>query len=462
MSKTLRDHLVRDVGLRIVDSVKRTRHVAMFHELKQTEWLPREEHKTRQIERMRALLIHAYENVPYYTRLFDRRRFKPVHFNKLEDLQSLPVLTRHDVRTHSNELIARNAREFAPRLRATSGSTGAPLNFYASRDSHGAMWASLWRAFSIAGFELGQPLLLLAGGALMPNVTPVKQRIYMLAMGMEQLPAYHLSNGVMDGYIAALRKRTDNPILYAYASAAYLFARHVLKRDENGIRFRAIFTTSEVLTSIQRETIERAFSCPVFNYYGNNEGTLYAFECEEHDGMHYDMEQAYLEVLDDNGRPVTGSETGHLVATCLTNYAMPLIRYDTGDLGSVIPDKCKCGRGHIRIDRILGRSRDFIVTPQGRQVHGAFFNNFKPFYETPWIGAWYVLQDARDHLTIKLRPDGQPNAQDIEKIRAELRSALGSDLRIDVVLDKTLHLTAAAKQKLIESKVFQDGLDEHG
>jgi phenylacetate-CoA ligase len=129
---------------------------------------------------------------------------------------------------------------------------------------------------------------------------------------------------------------------------------------------------------------------------------------------------------------------------------MPFIRYDTGDLGSLMRDPCGCGRGLARIAGIMGRTRDFIYTPDGREIHGAFFNHFEPFYRTPWIAAWRVRQDRLDHLEISIRPDGEPREADIAHMRELLARGLGADMKVDFVMNPDLSVTPAGKQKVIE------------
>lgn len=447
----------RSLALKFVDIAKKTHQIKSYNELMETQWLNRNELEDIQRKKLQKLLTHAYQNVPYYKKLFDELNFRSDHFQSFDDILTLPVLTKRDVRSNFDSLLARNCRQFAPRLRATSGSTGEPLVFYASKASHSSIWASNWRAFSVIGSTPGKPMATLSGGALMPRTTPLKQKIYVFFMNVLQLPAYHLSEEEMESYVTLLRRRRPFPShLYSYASAAYLFARYILKREISDISFQAIFTTSEVLSTLQREIIQEAFHCPVFDTYGNNEASCYAFECEFHDGLHYGMEHSYLEVLDTDNRPQNAGKVGRFIGTNLENYAMPLIRYDTGDLGAIANDNCGCGRGLRKISHILGRSRDFILTPDGREIHGAFFNHFEPFYKTPWIAGWHVFQDKLDHITISLRPDGVPEKNDIENIKELLMKALGEDLEIDIVIDKSLHVTPAGKQKVIESLVAEE------
>lgn len=449
----------RSLALPFVDWQKRTHMVGSYREQMRSQWLAPGELQSLQRRKLARLLRHAYDNVPYYRRVFDERGLRPDDVRDFADLAALPILNKTVIRENFEDLQAENRARFAPRRNQTSGSTGQPLVFFWDRDAHSAGWPNAWRAFAVAGFQLGDRLLILSGGALMPKVTPLRQRIYYAFMGITQLRAYHLSEEEMDAYVAYLAATPNHPrYLYGYASAAYLFGRYLLSRGRRDVRFRAIFTTAEVLSPQQRTVIEEAFGCRVYDTYGNNESCLAAFECERHDGLHYAMENAYLEVLDDCGAPAPAGETGRFIATNLENYAMPFIRYDGGDLGTLRDDPCPCGRGLLRIGNIMGRSRDFIYTPDGREVHGAFFNHFEPFYRTPWIAGWHVRQDRLDHLTISLRPDGDPVQADVDNMLMLLRKGLGEEMKIDVVMDSTLHTTPAGKQKVIECLVDKDSL----
>lgn len=449
--------LRRGLALRFVDWQKRTHMVRNYHQQMESQWRPADELERAQREKIQRLLRHAYHNVPYYKRVFDKVGFKPEDFKEFGDLRALPILTKAIIRDNFEALQARNKQDFAPRRNQTSGSTGQPLVFFWDRDAHSCGWPNAWRAFAVAGFQLGDPLLILSGGALMPKVTPLRQRIYYQLMGITQLRAYHLSEEEMAGYLTYLQGTPGHPkYLYGYASAAYLFARYLISRGAS-VQFKAVFTTAEVLPLQQRGVIERGFGCRVFDTYGNNESCLAAFECEQHTGLHYAMENAFLEVVDERGEPVGEGETGRLIGTNLENYAMPFIRYDSGDLGRLTREPCACGRGLLRIGNIMGRARDFIYTPDGREIHGAFFNHFEPFYRTPWIAGWHVLQDRIDHLVVTIRPDGEPVEADVERMLELMHAGLGEDMRIDVVYDSKLHTTPAGKQKVIECLIERPG-----
>jgi phenylacetate-CoA ligase len=439
------------VGPRIADVFKKTHMVRSFFDIMKSQWFSPEQLEAMQIAKLRDLLIHAKRNVPYYKFIFEQNGICPEDFNSFEKLRKLPILTKDVIRANANDIIARNAHLFSPRSGATSGSTGEPLRFLRDSSAHSIGWASNWRAFSVTGFSLGEKIVVISGGSLMSAIKTLKQRIYYVLMGMKQIYANHLSDQEFDRYSKLLRNSKKRNYMFCYPSAGFLFARYLLRKKITDITFRAVFTTSEVLLPGHRQSMKEAFNCPVYDTYGNNESTLYAFECDCHEGLHYGMENAYMEILDDHYQPVAEGETGHIIATSLSNFAMPFIRYDTGDIGHIVTQKCSCGRGLKRIGKIVGRSRDFVVTASGDMIHGAFFN--KLLYSIPWIVCCHILQDKVDHITISIRPEGEPVEGDLERMKRLIMEEFSKKIDVEFVINDQLHLTNTGKLKVVESLV---------
>ncbi|MGC9329214.1 MAG: hypothetical protein ACP5I1_16390, partial [Candidatus Hinthialibacter sp.] len=327
--------------------------------------------------------------------------------------------------------------------------------------SHSCGWTNCWRAFSNEGFQLGDSIVIFSGSALASKASPLSSSIYSFLMGHKQLIVNPLSDDVFQSFADIFTQKSYPKYIYCYVSAAYQFSRYLLSRQLI-LPMKAIFTTSESLEPVYRESIQSAFDCPVYDTYGNNESCLYAHECchqnQAHHQLHYSMESAYLEILDENDKTMHEGEIGRFIATNLVNYAMPMIRYDTGDMGVFSMSECACGSGLKLIGKILGRSRDFIITPNGKRIHGSFFNHFPLFYDFTWISSWFICQESRRHITVHLRPDGVPNPHDIELIKQRIQEKLGKDLAIDIVLSDKQHVTSAGKQKLIESHLSEEDL----
>ena len=151
-----------------------------------------------------------------------------------------------------------------------------------------------------------------------------------------------------------------------------------------------------------RNKIEDCFSCDVFDTYGLNDGGVSAYECQEHNGLHIDTERSIMEVVDNTGVQI-GDGIGSILATSLNNYAMPFIRYDTGDLGHIVNRKCNCGRGSRLLKEVIGRSVDILLTPEGKSVHGWFFLYiFWRFGDG--IKRYQVVQKNPENVLIKILP----------------------------------------------------------
>lgn len=452
--RTMSHLLYRHITLPIVDFIKKSSMLELSKRLIISQWNSREELQNHQFSQLRKLLNHAYDNVPYYTKLFDRVGFDCQQFNQTEDLRKIPVLTKDLVKKNFDQLQAKNIQEFAPRMKHTGGSTGKALDYYMDKFSHSCAWASNWRTFVNNGFQLGEPIADVSGTA--PSKTDIKKKIYQRLLNVKQLPASPMSNDVMVSHINYLQKKRHVKTLYGYPSVIYLFARYIINNKVFNLGIQGVYTTSEKLYPHQRKTIEKAFGSEVFDIYGNNESTFYAFECERHDGWHYAMELAYPEVLDQNLHPVHEGEQGRFIATSLTNYAMPFIRYDTGDLGALVSDPCACGRGLARIKHLVGRSRDFIQTPGGKKIHGSFINEILYSPDLPWIERCFIRQKQVDAIQLRICTETQPKDEDIQLLRKRLQNTLGTELSYDIIIDSDPAVTPIGKQKVVESSLMTD------
>src|SRR5262249_18305868 len=124
-----------------------------------------------------------------------------------------------------------------------------------------------------------------------------------------------------------------------------------------------------VLHDWQRKSIEQVFDCKVTNRYGCEEVSLIACECERHEGLHVNADGVYVEIIR-NGRVARPGESGSVVVTDLTNRAMPILRYQVGDVAVVSDRRCDCGRGLPLLERLEGREADYVVTPAGELISG--------------------------------------------------------------------------------------------
>lgn len=447
------DHLpgtaTRRLGIRLMERLRRTDACRLLPGLVRSQWSDPSALAARQNAALRRHLVWCGERVPYYRELFRQLRFAPASIAEPADLQALPLLDKLTIRAAADRLRPAERATFAPRSKSTSGSTGVPLVYDLDRNSHSYLWANIWRAWGQVGYRPGDLYATLSGGSLLPERVDFKQRVYLLLSGCLHLPSYHLTAEVMDRYGALLRRRPV-AFLYGYPSSLELFATHLGTGNDRPPPLRAVFTTSELLTDAARRIIGAAFACPVIDTYGCNDGGLYSFECSEHRGFHQGMESCVVEVVDDDGRPLPDGKTGRIVTTHLANRAHPFVRYVTGDIGAIDRTVCRCGRGLLRIVALQGRERDFVLTPDGRKVHGAFFNHFEPFYAADWIERFQIYQPTADRLEVRLITGAEPAADALEDLRRELRRGLGA-MEIKFVFPPELESTPTGKFRVVIS-----------
>lgn len=440
---------LRRLGIGLMERARRTDALSLLPQLEASQWLTHEQLLKQQVGDLREHLLYCRDHIPFYAPYFAKHGFDPAAVRSVTDLGTLPLMDKMVIREAGAALLAADRAERGARPKQTSGSTGIPLNYFLDHRSHSYLWAHIWRAWAVTGYRPGDLYATLSGGSLLPEKVDLKQRVYLILSACVHLPSYHLTDEVMRGYARKLARQKVG-FLYGYPSSLELFAAFLLREGLRPGAMEAVFTTSELLSPEARATIEEGLGCRVFDLYGCNDGGLYSFECEHHCGLHQAMESCVAEVVDDEGKPLPEGEVGRIVTTHLTNRSHPFVRYVTGDMGAMSSEPCACGRGLARIVNIQGRERDFVLTPAGRKVHGAFFNHFEPFYGSAWLDRFQVHQPSRERLEVRVLVNRAPTQQEIAAMKAELLRGLGEmDISIDVV--EELPLTATGKFRVVTS-----------
>jgi len=429
-------------------------------ELEQTQWWSSDELQALQEERLRTLIRHAYENVPYYRRIMDERKLKPSDIRTADDLYKLPVLTKQDIRQYWNELRARNIPDSQVSIGRTGGTTGIPLHFALDKDRVTFDHALIQRHWSWAGYRPGDRLVLLRGFTLIPPDTNsgiywrydwVDNRIY--------LSGFHLSLDIMPIYIRKLQEWQPK-FIAGYPSNVFTLARF-MEREGVQIPVQAIFTSSEILTPTERKVIEKQFACQVWDRYGTGERLVVGQQCE-YGNYHQNVEFGILQVDSPRGEPAPLRSKGELIHTGLTNFSMPLIRYASEDIGYVINKPCPCGRGLPLMGPVDGRKDDVIVTTDGRLMPRAGLDQIHEFVEN--MERCQLVQERIGEVIVRVLPRPGFNDADAAELIRQLRKRLGRGTEVRVELVDDLPLTVTGKERFIVSKVNIDqvtGLQLH-
>lgn len=417
--------------------------------VRSAERLDRDALLAAQSAHLRDMLSYAFERVPHYRNLARTLGCSPQEIRSVDDLRVLPILTRNGVRERYAELCP-DAGAHKCETRSTGGTTGTPITYRLSREDRFLGAALMYRGWGYAGYTPGDRMVALGGRSLGISENPgMAAQVQAIARNLTRLSAFDMSESALDSYIACIN-RVRPAFIRGYPGALQVLAHRVLEKRATVWSPRAVFTTSEVLLPHMRESIEKAFGCRVFDGYGLNDGGVSAYECEAHDGLHIDTERSVLEVVDDRGHPLKKG-IGRIIATTLTNRAMPLLRYDTGDIGEIDADAvCACGRPRQLLKKVFGRSTDVLITPEGTRVHGWFF--LYMFWGLgKGIHEYQVVQESVRDIVVRLVPGDGFDATVIHRIIALTRAqAPGWVVRVDMV--DAIPRTEGGKAKFIENR----------
>jgi phenylacetate-CoA ligase len=407
---------------------QRPQRYAFLEELLETQALDRAALLDKQRVERHAIVRFARDNTRYYA---DR-------FSGIDAFEELPILTKPDVVAHLNELLARGHDPATTPIGHTGGSTGKPLAFYYNETKHELMRAGMMRSYMLSGWRPGQKILNfwgarqdtvsggVFGGAAWDDFIAAEKT----------LPAHEINTAKLHGWADFIRHYRPT-LLQGYASILAALARYVIdERLAMPASLIGVYSTAEVLTPDQREAIERAFGCKVFNQYGSREIPNIACECR-HGNMHVWTDMVWLESMD-----------GELIVTSLTNRLMPMIRYANSDCGELLEGECTCGLPFPLMAMGMCRSNDFILAPGGRRLHPSFFNRL--LYGRTEVAQYQFVQDDPGRVVLRLVTDAPLAESVVTGMQASVATA-GLSLEIDTVPD--IERTTSGKHRFVISRL---------
>ena len=427
--------------------LKRPGVIRYYDNFQKTQWQSYEWLRDQQEKQLSELIKFAYENVPYYTKLFNKLGIEPNDIITIKDLEKLPILTKQIIKENWQDFIPKNINKLKYLNGSTGGSTGEPLKYRMSREDYERGVGLLYCGWGCGGYELGDKVAVIAGSSLIPTTkSETKKKIQEFFLNFRHYSSFEMSKENLFKYFYDIN-RWKPDFIRGYASSIYLFAKFI---QDNNLKLdfqpKAIFTTAEKLFDKQRTLIEEVFGVKVFDNYGLNDGGISACECEQHCGMHINTQRAILEVVDDASKQVKGKE-GRILATSLYNYALPFIRYDTGDLGAISDSECACGRKTPLLKEISGRITDFLELNDiiiGSPVLTVLMGKFD-------IEQYQIIQEAPDSITCKIIKGKAYKKEDEAFIRDSFCKHVGQiNIKFDYV--NSIPTTKAGKYKFIINK----------
>jgi phenylacetate-CoA ligase len=436
----------------LLDRVNGTRIAACLAELAAAERLDPEEIHRRQLRKVAAAVERAVRTSPFYLSFVESVPAGPR--SRWPALDRLPVLTRSAIAAAGEELLAPAWRGRSLPSR-TSGSTGRPMTFYRTVEQESWFWALRFRIWSWAGYRPGDPYLTINLNPRVQWKKRLQDRLFRCA--------YLTFNADNQDSARVVRELERRRIVHlnGFSSSLYVLARFMLDRGIANPGVIGITATGDTLYPVYREAIEAAFGgVRVLDYYGAGGEALHlASQCPESGGRyHLHPENALVEILDGHG-PVPPGTPGRVVVTQLDNEAMPLVRYELGDVAvAAAPgERCPCGRTLPLLERVEGRLADLVATPDGAFLVPHFFVVL--FKTLRQVHRYQVVQDRLEALRIRLVP--VPDA-DREAIEAAVAQAVGAatrgTMRTEVEWVEEIPLSGAGKRRLVISRLAGDRL----
>lgn len=424
------DSIVGMVIEPIWDIYENSARLKTSRRLQKTQWYSERTLLDIQTKKLRELVKHAATTSTYYKQMFIDLGLNYNSIQNISDLQSIPVLTKKQLRANLERILS---SEFSvDRLSSgkTGGSTGEALKYYCDERcvqlrNGAAIWTDGW-----SGWKLGQPIAAIWGNPLDPVTIKNKIRraikdrfIFLDTMKIDEVS---IAKFVEDW------KKAKPGLIYGHAHSIFLLAE-MLRTTGEKLRPNGIVSTSMMLIEKERKVIEEVFSVPVTNRYGCEEVSLIGSECEDKQGFHLNITQKVVEVLDEYGNPCKLGVDGRIVVTDLTNFGMPIIRYEVGDRGILAEEACSCGRGLPLLKSLTGRTADFLVAQDGSKVAGiSLIENTLTRFNG--ISQLQIVQNHLLNITLFLVPN--PDYDDFveSQLIESLKEMLGREFTIDVFL----------------------------
>lgn len=394
-------HLIAPLARHVVAPLwakwEKSPYLTHYRRMLRTQYEPLAEIRARQTTALRQLAEHAIATVPFWQERFAQAGLQPRDIAQPADLQALPLLTKADLRAQGEGLLSTAYSQETLHRHATSGSTGVSVVTYRDEVCQQFKRGATLRSDEWSGWELGERVACVWGNPEVRTDWKGRLRNALLERQYLHLDTLKMTDADIGRFVAGL-ERTPPSLLFGHAHSLYLVAKYIENNTpQTRIRPHGIISTCMVLHDFERTMIEKVFACSVTNRYGCEEVSLIASECEQHAGLHVNADCIYLEIVDEQGAPCLPGQPGRITVTDLSNRAMPIFRYEVGDMASWSAASCPCGRTLPLLEKLAGRVADYVVTRQGEYISGiSLTENFAQ--QIPGLEQLQIIQEDIDRF----------------------------------------------------------------
>ncbi len=422
-----------------------------LQELERSQWLSAADFQALQLQKLQAIVEHAYNNTPFYQKLYKSYDIHPQDIKSLADFQALPFVTKTQIRENLDDMLARNIPRERLESNHTGGSTGEPLLFYITDDFWWGNAANEFRARRWRGFEEGDKMAWLWGDQRDTPNWSKKRRWRAKIMNQRFLNAFSLTEAKMQEF-AEMLLNWQPKLIKGYATTLSLFAQFLKEKNITGIRPLFVESTAEKLWPPQRALIEEVFQCQVANSYSSREMGMMAYQCE-HGTQHLLDDMRFVEIIA-KGTPAPPGTLGEVAVTSFDHFALPFIRYKNDDMAIGSANRCACGRSLSAVQEIVGRTNDYLVAANGQFVHSEFFAYL--LRAKPEVFSYQIHQPDKEHLRVKIVCNRPVVSEWRVEIQRQIQERFGPAMNISLELVDNIPLTPAGKHRYIISDIEPD------
>lgn len=407
-----------------------------------------------QLKKLRIMLNHAYQNVPYYHSLFKSVELKPDDIRSYKDVSKIPITTKKDLKDSKKDTIANNIELKNCIKHRTSGSTGVPLELIFTREDEIYAWASYERVRRANGYNPPHDKFLNIKSANQKGNSKKYAVKYLKGLARELIyrNRYEIYLTQSLNNQIEMLKKINPDVIWGYPSAIKVLAKEIREKNIEKISPKIVFTASEVLTKECRDYITSVFNSEIYDVYGAHETGCMAWECSKHSGYHINMDTVFLEFIDENGESVCEGERGKVIATSLNAFAMPRIRYEVGDFAIPSEEECTCGMGGYLMDSVEGRADDFVKLPNNQIISPRIIT--VTIKNIPGVSEFQVFQNKRDTILVNIvKTEGSDESIIYRELESALNKILGNQMQITAKTVDNLEKEKSGKLRSVISRI---------
>jgi phenylacetate-CoA ligase len=406
------------------------------------------------LKNVRDIVDYAYNNTEFYHEEFKKAGYLPNSINKLADLEFLPIVTKKKLREaiSSKTIFPNNTEIENLSASSTTGSTGEPLTVFYDEPTNRTKSVNFVRSLELMGVKPFDRCLQIwrkkESGIIHKTLSFLKLYKGISVVDIFDVKGSAINSEGLKGIVGEIKKFRPDTI-HGYVSALYVLARY-LKSNRIDIRPKRVICCAEYLPHTVWDELKEIYRCPIYNLYGGTEAGLVALSTDDVSKKMFFVDDFYWsEMVGEDGKTVNPGNVGRILITNYYSRAMPMIRYEIGDVAEPSTEF----HGPFRTAKeIYGRINDIFVLPNRKLF---FSHNWHIYFrDFPGLDRFKVVQEELNKISINLLPNNKEALlQNLDKLKNILQSSLGNDVILNINIVEALPFGPGEKFRAVESKI---------